>query len=179
MLDPLIQVWDLGSGDDHAGGFQCGADLLPAVVESNLGDLEEDLLVEDIEGCLAGCDADECRIHFGAGVEPGCRYGFHYLAVCAVEQVHGQTRVVGTAHIGDHAVRELLLDHDDGRPESVVQELEYDRCGDAVGQVAHENVELRESGLHGICMDQPQPVAVGLGDVVRQDVIDLDACDVV
>ena len=54
MLDPLIQVWDLGSGTIMPADFSAVPILFLRVVEANLRDLEEDLLVQKSNGALRG-----------------------------------------------------------------------------------------------------------------------------
>jgi len=162
VLDPVVQIGDVHARLHEPRGLEGRSDLLPAVVEGHLGYLEEELLIDDVEGGLPGGDPHEGGVDLWFGVEARCGNGLHDLAVGAVEQAHGEAGVVGAADVRDHAVRELLLHHYDGGPEAAVQELEDYRGGDAVRQVAHEDVELRERDLDGIAVDQLQAVPVGL-----------------
>ena len=168
MLYALVGVRYLVGGLDEPGRLQGGADLLPAVVEAYLRDPEEDLLVLHREGRGTGGDGHQAGVHLGLRFEPGFGNVLDYLALCLVEQVDGESRIVGAAHVGDHALGELLLHHDHRLLEGVFEKLEDDGGGDAVRQVADEPVERGEGDLHGIPVDEGELISVGLLDVLGE-----------
>ena len=53
-LDPLVLVGDVLGGFHEPRVPEGGPDLLPAMVEAGLGDLEERRFVKTIEGCGTG-----------------------------------------------------------------------------------------------------------------------------
>ena len=59
------------------------------------------------------------------------------------------------------------------------QELEDDGRGNAVREIADENIELRERNLDGVSADERDPIAVGLLDVIGEVVVQLYAGEAV
>ncbi len=149
------------------------------MVEAGFGHSEEQILVGDGERGRTRRYPDDRRIHFRTRIESGRRNALHDLAFRPVEEIHGESGVVRASDVRRHALGELLLNHHDGGSELVFQKFEYDRSGDAVRKVAHENVELRKRNGDRVAFDQPQPVPVLPPYIFRQYRVQLDAADAV